>query len=138
MSVLFKAANRIYRNVSGLVVGIDLSMILGILTSMVGLFASCKNKPTPPPAPASVSTDQQKAAWENSYGMKQRAIDGWDGVAYSPSLVRRVRSSIKRDKKRNGEPFTRQDLDALAIASLDQARSMSHWDLYEATLEAQQ
>lgn len=134
--VIDRAAVRIVRNSN--VVGIDLSMILQILPSLIGLFASCKKKPTPPTPPASVATDEQHAAWENSYGMKTRATEGWDGNAYSRSLLNHTIKGIRREKKSNGEKLTKGELESLAVASLDEARKMSHWDLYEATLEANQ
>lgn len=120
-------------------VGFDPSLIIQILPSLLGLFASCKKKPTPPTPPASADTDAKLAAWENSFGLKCEADEAYlpEVNRYHNGLLNRTAHEIKREKKANGEQITKAEKRQLAIAALDEAREMTHEELYEASLEAQ-
>lgn len=140
MGVLKQGAERISeRLAASQVAGFDPTIILQILPSLLGLFASCKKKPDPPKPPASVDTDEKRATWENAYGLKCEAGDAWisDANRYNSATVNRVGNEIKRDKKADGEKITKREKRQLAIAALDEARSMTHEQIYEASLEAQ-
>lgn len=112
-SALRAGAKSIQKRMESLgVVGFDFAVILQLLPVFIQLFQSCK-KPVPP-APVSNPTPSEKKAWELHYTATQGWIEGKG--KYKGPLVNNAKRRIMK------EGHSKDEAEALAIASLDEAR----------------
>lgn len=112
-SALRAGAKSISKRMASLgVVGFDFAVILQLLPVFIQLFQSCK-KPVPP-APISNPTPSEKKAWELHYTATSNWIEGKG--KYRGPLVNNTKKRIAK------EGHSKAESEALAIASLDEAR----------------
>jgi hypothetical protein len=100
------AAERIAMRVQqrGQVVGFDPMSLIMLLTTLLPQLITCGNQP-PKSAAAYVA-----ARYDEDKGR------------YDPALVRQVMLRIRRKARKEGHPLSQEDVEALAIATLDEAR----------------
>ena len=108
-----------------------------ILQLLLPLIGSCK-KPVnpPPPNPTPNPTAAQTSAWDKAWHLKSAAMDNWDGSEYSPMTVKRTANPIRKQKRRDGTPMSKDESHLAAIIALDDARTTSMAELYSNVLEA--
>lgn len=108
-----------------------------ILQVLLPLIGSCK-KPVnpPPPNPTPSPTPAQASAWEKAWHLKSTAADNWDGTDYSPQTIKRTATPIRKERRRDGKPMSKDESQSAAVIALDDARTSSMSELYSNVLEA--
>ncbi len=110
---------------------------LALLPTLLSLLSLCKKPVKPePPIPVPTPTPAQSQAWSDAWGLKSAAVDNWDGSGYSPVTIRRTATHIRKSKRRDGKPISKEDSIIAAKLALDNARVSPMQDLYGDVLEA--
>lgn len=113
---------------------IDWIALLPTLLSLIGL---CKKPVTPAPVnPTPNPSPVQAQAWADAWHMKATAVETWDGSDYAPATLRRTANQIRKQKRRDGKPITKDESFAAARLALDNARTDTMANLYGDVLEA--
>lgn len=109
-----------------------------ILTTVLGLLASCRKPPAPAPVnPTPNPTPAQTAAWDDAWKLKANADAAReDDGSYAGPAYKRTRASIRKQNRRDGHPIKADAADAAATAAFDDARASTMADLYSDVLEA--
>lgn len=121
--------------------GVFIDVLVQLLPVFLQLFQNCPKKPKPP-APVNPNpspTAEQAKAWDDAWGLKCRAVDGYneDEADYTPKLLRQMSHVAMRDKRRKGEKISKAEAMHIGRESLDEARTSEMRVLAAAVLEAQ-
>lgn len=109
-------------NAAAKTAGFDITLIIQLLPIFLQLIQSCKKpQPTPTPTPPDVTA----AAWEKAWKSRNLADDAWVGgkSKYKVAAVNRLAKGTMKERKRDGNPTTKDEARELAIATLDEART---------------
>jgi hypothetical protein len=122
----------------GTFITILLTLFQELLPKLLTLLPCFNPKPVPVD-PVPNPSEARKLAWQNAWRLKGRAEEDFDEATndYKAHTLRQMSVRIRRAKRKDGEPVTKEESFELAKQALDAARETPHEEMVETILEAQ-